>query len=70
MSLHLILMLMPLVNWGEPHISDTTDFRFYNQRSRAVAISMIDMVKNYCLYKWYGRCSAKKGQKLSQPTPN
>ena len=24
----------------------------------------IDMVKNYCLYKWYGRCSAKKGQKL------
>ena len=30
----------------------------------------IDMVKNYCLYKWYGRCSAKKGQKLSQITPN
>ena len=33
-SLNLILMLMPLVNWGAPHISDTTDFRFYNQRSR------------------------------------
>ena len=30
----------------------------------------IGMVKNYCLYKWYGRYSAKKGQKLSQPTPN
>ena len=30
----------------------------------------IDMVKNYCLYKWYGRCSAKKGKKLSQITPN
>ena len=30
----------------------------------------IDMVENYCLYKWYGRCSAKKGQKLSQITPN
>ena len=30
----------------------------------------IDMVKNYCLYKWYGRCSAKKGQKLSQIIPN
>ena len=30
----------------------------------------IDMVKNDCLYKWYGRCLAKKGQKLSQLTPN
>ena len=30
----------------------------------------MDLVQNYCLYKWYGRCSAKKGQKLSQITPN
>ena len=30
----------------------------------------IDMVKNYCLYKRYGRCLAKKGKKLSKITPN
>ena len=50
----------------------------YSQRGAGLAIRDrgsdlyvgIDMVKNYCLYKWYGRCSAMKGQKLSQITPN
>ena len=38
----------------------------YTIRDRGSDLVGIDMVKNYCLYKWYGRCSAKKGQKLHQ----
>ena len=62
-------------NWGEPGRSLTqlstmhSDGIIIRDHGSDLYVG-IDMVKNYCLYKWYGRCSAKKEQKLSQITPN
>ena len=60
-------------SWGErseaPNGRYICDFPYIRDRGSDLYVG-IDMVKNYCLYKWYGRCSAKKGQKLSQITPN
>ena len=50
-------------------IQAVRSFSFIRDRGSDLYVG-IDMVKNYCLYKWYGSCSAKKGQKLSQITPN